>query len=253
MMSETHTNNILCHVLERVYNMQIAVCDDEQLFVDSLKDAVYAYSNMYRLEIAVDKFYCGEDLLDSVTDYDIVFLDYKMGGIDGLETAKALRDKNSKCTIIFLTSYPQFVYESFKVAPFRFFKKPLDVQELHEALDDYFTQFGNNYPFIIMVNGEKRCIQTNDVVYLEADNKKCYVNLVNERLHCASTMAQVSKLLPNSIFYKVHRAFIVNFNYIDRYVKEKIYLKNGHYVFSSRMYLSSFRKAFKQFVKGRVA
>jgi len=230
-------------------NMRIAVCDDEQEFINSLKDAVYTYSNLHRLEVAIDDYLSGEDLLRSKTEYDMVLLDYKMGGIDGLETARILRRKNLNCTIIFLTSYPHFVYESFEVYTFRFFEKPIDIAKLYKAFDDYFEQFGNNYPLLLKVDRDVRCVHTNDIAYLEADNKKCYVNLAHEKLHCSNNMAAVSKMLPNSIFYKVSRAFIVNFNFIDKYDKEYIHFKNGETVPVSRKYMTQFKGAYRNYVK----
>jgi len=231
--------------------MRIAVCDDERRFLDGLKDAVYTYSNMHRLEVAIDEYMCGEDLLNSSVNYDIVLLDYQMSGIDGLETARVLRRKNINCTIIFVTSFPQFVYESFEVSTFRFFEKPVNPEKLHKALDDYFELFGNNYPLLLKVNRDTVCVQTNDIVYLEADNKKCFIHLVDKQLHCSKTMAAVSKLVPQNIFYKVNKAFIVNFNYISSYDREYIYFKNDERVHVSRKYLSSFKEAYRKFAKGR--
>jgi DNA-binding LytR/AlgR family response regulator len=232
-------------------NMRVAVCDDDQLFQEEIKKAVYTYSNMRNLELAVDEYISGEDLLKSSHEYDVVFLDYRLGGINGLETAKILRRKNKNCIIIFLTSYSRIVYEVFEVNAFRFFEKPLDVTKLYKALDDYFTSFGDDYPILLKVGRETVCIRTNDIYYLEADNKKCFVNLINERLHCARTMASIACQLPMSIFNKVNKAFIVNINHIKNYDKEFVYFTNGIRVPASRKYLPSFKESYKNYAKGR--
>ena len=231
--------------------MRIAVCDDEKLFRDEIKNAIYAYSNMRKLEVVVDEYECGEDLLNSAYIYGIVFLDYKMEGIDGLETARILRSKNVNCTIIFLTFFPQFVYKSFEVGTYRFFRKPLEVEKVNKALDDYFESFGNSYPLLLKIGRETICVHTSAIVFLEADNKKCYINLVNDRLHSARTMASVADLLPKAVFYKVNRAFIVNFDHVSNYDKEFIYFKNGKSVPVSRKYRAAFKEAFRDYAKGR--
>jgi len=100
--------------------VRVAVCDDEDCSRCVTKEAIDSYSNLHRLEIAVCEFASGEDLLQSSLKYNVIFLDYKMGGINGLETAKFMRQNNVDSTIIFLTSYPDFVYESFDVSTFRF-------------------------------------------------------------------------------------------------------------------------------------
>ena len=231
--------------------MRFAVCDDEQLFRDDIKKAVYTYSNMRKLELVADEYICGEDLLNSSYEYDVVFLDYRMGGINGIETARRLRGKNKDCIIIFLTGFSKVVYEVFEVNTFRFFEKPLDTNKLYKALDDYFTSFGDNYPILLKTGRDTVCVKVNEIVFLEADNKKCYVNLVEEKLHCARTMGSIETQLPKSIFYKVNKAFIVNFNHIKNYDKEYVYFAHGARVPVSRKYLTSFKEAYRNYAKGR--
>lgn len=239
-------------VLKRVIRMRVAICDDEKIFRDELKSAVFAYSDKHRLEIVADEFTSGEHLLKSNEKYDIIFLDYKMNGIDGLDTARALRDRNVACTIIFLTSYPSFVYESFEVGTFRFFKKPLEPEKLHRAFDDYFKRFGTSYPIPLTIDRETRCVETKDIIYLEADNKCCFIHLATETLHCAKTMAVIGRMLPKNHFYQIHKAFIVNLNYIDRYDNEYIYFKNKARVHISRKYWTSFKAAYMHYSRSRM-
>ena len=232
--------------------MRMAVCDDEKSFRDEIRKVVYSYSDLHRLEIVLNEFECGEDLLDSKDEHEMIFLDYKMEGISGLETARKLRERNVNSTIIFLTSFPEFVYESFEVDTFRFFKKPLDESKLNKALDDYFEANRKSRPILIQSGREKICIQSNDVVYLEADNKKCYISLVDKRLHLPKTLASIEKLLPYNDFIKVHKAFIVNLNYISHYDNERIFFKNGECANISRNYLTAFKNAYRIYAKNRI-
>jgi len=231
--------------------MNIAVCDDEKFFRDEIRNAIYTYSNLYRYEFVVEEYTCGEDLLSSSTNYDIVFLDYQMGDIDGLETAKALRKKDFNCIIIFMTNYPHFMRDAFAVDTYRFFIKPLNTDELYEALNEYLIAYGNDYPIHLKIGRDTICVQTREIVYLLANNKKCFINLDKKKYHCAKTMAEVSALLPQNIFYKVHKSFIVNLNYINYYDNKHIYLKNGEVADIGRKYFPSFKDAYKVHVKGR--
>ena len=231
--------------------MRIAVCDDDKVFLDEIKNAVFAHLNMRGLTPVIDEYTCGEDLLNSAENYDIIFLDYRLEGINGLETARILRRNNINCVIIFLTSFPHFVYESFEVGTYRFFKKPLDKEKLNKALDNYIESFESDYPLLLKVGRETVRIQSRTIVFLEADNKKCYINLVNERVHCAKTMTSLSELLPQTIFHKINKAFIVNFDHISSYDKEFVYFENGMRAPISRKYFSSFKEAFRNYAKDR--
>ena len=244
--------DLLHHVLPTVYKTMIAICDDERFFRNSIINAIGSYPNMHCLDITKDEYICGEDLLNSKKKYNIVFLDYKMSGLNGLETAKLLREKDKDCTIIFLTGFPSFVYESFEVGTFRFFEKPLDVEKLHKALDDFLTVYKNDYPLTLNLGRVTRNIQSSEIMFIEADNKKCYITLAEEILHCAIPMSSIGNLLPKDIFYKVHKAFIANFNQIRNYDKEYIYFTNGKSIPVSRKNFAEFKDAYRNFIKSKV-
>ena len=232
--------------------MKIAVCDDEKYFRDELKTAINTYSNKHRLDTVVDEFKSGEDFLKAEQVYDMVFLDYQMAELSGLETARLMREKNIQSTIFFVTNHPDFVYKSFEVGTFRFFEKPLSVSALHKALDDYFKEQERDYPVILKVDRENVCVQARDIVYLEADNKKCKINLSDGKiLHASQTMATVENLLPKNIFFKPHKSFVVNFSHIRSYDNNTITFKNGEVAHVSRKYLGDFKDAYKIYAKGR--
>lgn len=231
--------------------MRFAACDDEKIFRDELINAVYSCSNLHRLELVVDEFESGEELLKTTNTYDVIFLDYKMEGYDGLETARLLREKGIASTIIFLTSYPDVVFDTFEVTAFRFLKKPLDIDELNRALDGYFAQQRDNMPILLKMHGETISVMSNDIVYLEADNKKCYINLINDRLHFPRTMSKAEVLLPKNYFFKTHKAFIVNLYHVRKYDKEFVYFDSKDSVPISRNYLRTFKDVYMTYAKSR--
>ncbi|MCL2223093.1 MAG: LytTR family DNA-binding domain-containing protein [Oscillospiraceae bacterium] len=232
--------------------MKIAVCDDEKYFRDELKTAINTYSSTHRLDTAVDEFKSGEDFLKAEQNYDVVFLDYQMAELNGLETARLMREKNIQSTIFFVTNHSDVVYKSFEVGTFRFFKKPLNAQELYKALDDYFKEQERDCPIILKIDRENVCVQARDIVYLEADNKKCKINLSDGKiLHSPQTMATVEKLLPKNIFFKPHKSFVVNFRHIRSYDNSTINFINGKVAHISRKYLGDFKEAYRIYAKGR--
>jgi len=244
---------LYCEVVEELRNiMRIAVCDDDQHVQRVLKDAIYRYSNMHHFEIAVDNFLSGEDLLNSMKSYDVILLDYRMDGINGLETAKILRRRNHNSMIIFITGYPSFVYESFEVSTYRFLEKPVDLAKLYKAFDDFYKQFGNDYVIVIRADRANICIKTSNIVYLEADNKCCYVNLFENKYHCSQTMVSIHRLLPQHAFFRVSKSFVVNLGCVEKFAANSLSLSNGGQVYTSRKYSSLFRSRYMEFVKNRI-
>ena len=227
--------------------MLIAICDDEPLFCEQLKEHIYSYSNKYNLDTVVEIFNNGKQLLNNA-HFDIIFLDYQMPGINGLQTARELRKNNIQCTIIFLTSFPEIVYETFQFDTFRFLIKPLNTNKLYEALDSYRKKIDTYYPISVISNGTALKISTKDIIYIEADGKNSIIRLLNQSIHCPKTLAKVYSLLPTNCFFKPHRSFVVNFLYIDSYNKNHIKFTNGEYAKISRDQLKYFKSAFKIFL-----
>lgn len=67
----------------------------------------------------------------------MVFLDIQMGGIDGIETAQELRNRDTRTVLFFITSYSQHIMRSMTIHPFAFLVKPVEEKQLVQNLEDY--------------------------------------------------------------------------------------------------------------------
>jgi len=227
--------------------MKLAMCDDDKKLLDKLKPFAYQYANSRHFEMVVDTYDSGEDLLGSGTIYDMIFLDYQMGGMDGMSTAQKLRARNLNSTIVFMTNYPDFVYESFEVSPLRFFKKPVKKADIYYALDAYFKMYDNDYPIRLRYEGTTIFINTQDIVYVEAMGRECIIHLPREYKIISDVIGSIIEMLPKSHFFRPHRGFCVNFNYIAKYDTCSIYMKNGAEVSISKRGGTPFRAAYKKY------
>lgn len=231
------------------FKMRVAVCDIDKAFLLQLKKAVYLYANENKIEIVVECFISGEELLKSRYDYNLIFLGYYLSGINGLKTAEFLRSKEDNTPIIFVSDYTDFIFESFGVNPYGFLLKSEWQENIVSVLEDFFRHKGENYPILVKDGTDTVCISTENIYYLEADNKYCYIHLSKETLYCHKTMAQVFECLPKSHFCKTNRAFIVNLSHISRYNNDTIKLKNGKEIHPSRKYYKSFKEDYRRFLK----
>lgn len=231
--------------------MRIALCDWDKAFIEKIKNIIYTYAELFRIDIVVDCYNSGEQIINSDINYNIIFLGYKLCGINGFETAEKIRIKNSVTSIVFLSEYTDFVFDAFKVSPIRFLVKPVEQSAIYEVLDDYFKKYGTDYPLWIKCGEDVLCLNTREIYYLEADNKHCLIHLKNETLRCNHTMARVYELLPKCHFSKINRAFIVNLNFIEKYNNQQTILKNRTELRISRNYLKSFKEEFRTFFQPR--
>lgn len=227
--------------------MRIALCDDEINFTRKLKSKLYDYSNNHNWDSVIDVFNSGNELLRSKTKYDIIIIDYQMDDIDGLQTAKELRNGiNQFSCIIFLTSYPEIAIPAYNVDTYRFVVKNTLFEGIYKALDDFRNTVKIDYDVIIKTNSEFVTINTKDIIFIEVQNKFCYIHLFNDSvLITRRSLKNLYSELPKTHFLRIHKAFIINFEYIAE--RNNLFLtvrKINKQIPISRNYLSKFNNAY---------
>lgn len=229
--------------------MTVAICDDEQHFRTLLKSEIYSYKSDRRLHIDVYEFSTGDELLASDKVFDMIFLDYQMPGLDGMEVAKVLRQRNCTCSIVFVTSFPHFVYESFTVQPYRFYVKPLKPNDITDLLNTYIRQQQALAPIVVINDNEQHIIKSKDILYLEGNGKYCTIRTATNTYRSSKTLSQVHALLPQHCFFRTHKSYVVNLYSISSFHYDVAILVNGEAVNIGRTRIGEFRRAYTQFVK----
>lgn len=228
--------------------MRIAVCDDERSWVDALKALLDEYFLPKHIEYYSSVFFGGLELIKSKEKYDIIFLDYKMGDLNGIETARKIREQNNDCTIIFVSSYPDIAIDAFEVDAYRFLVKPIDKEKLFQSIDAHRKKIEHDNYLIIKSRTETTNIKTSKIIFCEAEGKHSVIHMENEKIKVLKNLKEIERQLPKDSFFRCHKAYIVAFAHIKNYKNDRVVLDNGAEAFISRNYLSSFKTAFHEYV-----
>ena len=112
--------------------MRVLIVDDENLGRDRLKRILEEQHEHEVIGEAVN----GQEALEKIEALhpDVVLLDIRMPGIDGLEVARHLVGMEEPPAIIFITAYDDYALEAFKVNAVDYLLKPVRAQRLSEAL-----------------------------------------------------------------------------------------------------------------------
>ena len=229
--------------------MLAAVCDDDPIFREEIKQMINDYAGEKQTDIDICEFDDGRALLASRDAFDIVFIDYLMPGPDGLETAREMRKRRYECSIIFVTAYPQFILDSFEVAPYRFFIKPVEKERLNAALDSYLALQRELAPVMIVDGGERHTVRTEDIIYIEAQGRNSMIRTRDRTYRCSKNLSRIEELLPKKCFFRVHRSYIINMYCISSLRRNEIIMINGEKALVSRAVLPAFRRAYSEFIK----
>ncbi|MHB1378721.1 MAG: response regulator [Desulfurivibrionaceae bacterium] len=116
----------------RLQGMKVLLVEDEPLIRDSLQRF---FANEKCTIMAAET---GEDALEIIkgNTCDIVIIDYRLPGMDGLEFLKRAQRLNARFKKILLTAYmtEPVIAEAFRLGVNEFIEKPFSVEDLEEAL-----------------------------------------------------------------------------------------------------------------------
>lgn len=230
-----------------------AICDDEHVFRKQLENFLIFYKRDRRMHLDIIEFSDGQSLLEYDKNFDIVFLDYNMPCINGMNVARELRKRKNISCIVFISNYPEYVFESFEVDTYRYLVKPIDWKYLERTLDNYVIEKKMLSPVIINTGGEQFVINSEDIIYLEGDGKYCIVRTNKNIYRSSKTISAIFELLPNHCFFRIHKSYVVNFYCISMIKESHVILNNGEKAKISRYKLSEFKKAYRAFVRNFIS
>ncbi len=224
--------------------MRIALCDDEKYMRMMLRERLDAYAKKRALVFNYEDFADGSELLKADRIFDLIFLDYKMKELNGMDTARELRNRNVKTAIVFLTSISDIIRDTFEVNTFRFLDKPIINEKLYKALDDFLKSFTEDEYLSLLDCPKIIRIRYDDIYYAEATNKTCIIHTVNEDIDYPFVLLKIEKMLPADRFIRTHKSFIVGFKHIISRSAYTITLDNKQEIDLGRNHVASFKEKY---------
>lgn len=233
--------------------IRIGICDDEAYMLELISEKTRNYMAASHMELSLLQYESGLKLLESREKFDVIFLDIGMKGLDGVETAKRMREKGFKGYVVFITVSEEDVYRAFKVGTFDYLLKPLDEEEFERTLKRLLVSFRNRYEGRMLVrhDGEWSVILFHDIVYAEVVNRKIHLRLTDGRdIEYYDQMKRMLERLDGR-FCRCHRSYVVNSEHIAAFVPgNELMMDNRDLIPISRTYRDSFNDAFFGYMGG---
>lgn len=223
-------------------NLKIAVCDDNKTDRDNLSSVLQNYYFANDIELSVDLYTSGKELLEhykKAEDYQIILLDVEMPEASGIETAQTIRSIDRHAIIVFISNYPQYMQDSFRVQPFYYITKPFEPKDIYHLMDNIIKEIESSRIIYSLISTEQgdMTINVRNVLYIEASDSRNSIlsfHFSDHVLTTKGTIAHWQEQLIKYNFYQCCRGILLNLRHIHYFHKGRIILDNGEDVPVSR-------------------
>ncbi len=231
--------------------MHIAICDDEKYMSDKVSAMVSDFFRSKNMDIAVTQFSNGEELLSYDRTIDILFLDIQMNGIDGMETARKLRDRKFKGFLIFITVLKEMVFQAFDVQAYDYLVKPIEEKRFKKTMERLLDSMQNASEASLLVQKgyESSIIAFENIVFCEIIDRKIYLHLASSEVVDFYERIEKLETKLDSRFFRCHRSFLINLKYLKSYKNGIAYMEGGQQIPVSRLRSKEFSNVILQYMK----
>lgn len=228
-------------------NKRILIVEDEAIVAKDIESCL--------IKIGYDVVDCiskGEKALEFMVENsaDLVLMDIMLAGeISGIDTAAAIK-RNYDVPVVFLTAYAdEKTIEKAKVTePYGYVIKPFKEIDLRTSIEmalykhkkekeklsgiekSGFSQPDAISEEFIYVKSQSKLVkvQNSDILFVEALKDYVIIQTVKEKYTIHSTMKEIEKKLPTSIFMRIHRSYILNLKKINSIDSSIVVIEEGN-------------------------
>ena len=211
--------------------IKIAICDDELIHIENIR---------YMLpDLEMDIYTNPNSLFETVRggkEYDVIFLDIMMPGIDGISLARELREINDDAIIVFITSKIEFMQTGYEVRAFRYLLKDQISDGLKKVWADIETELvAKKDEYFIYEFGQQVYRRSyREIIYFESSLRRVTIHTKNNADIFYGKLDDIEKDSP--LFVRIHKSFLVNKKHIRGISADTVILSNGEVLPVSRRY-----------------
>ncbi len=233
---------------------RIGIVEDDPLSVDLIKEYLSRYGKEHNEEFRIDVFTDGNQIVSTYRPiYDILFLDIQMEKMDGIETARHIREVDGSTIIIFITSTPQYAINGYQVGALSYLLKPLPWFAFSQEMDRSMQMLKTKLETTVLfdVGSSKYRLAMKDILYIESIKHNIIVHIANgETLQINSSLKVLEELLEPHGFFRSNSCYLVNMDHVIALEGQDSVMSNNEKLRVSRPRKNAFMAALTDYIAG---
>ena len=229
-----------------MYN--VAICDDTE--EERLQAAEYAGRFFERegIEVHIDTYAAGRELLESGRKYDLYLLEVLMPGMSGIDAAQALAEDKDHPVVVFITSSLESAVEGYRVEAAGFILKPVEEENFWSTMERVVRRrLGVKKAVLSLVHNRVNVeLPLERLAWFENRLHRVFVKLTDgEVLSVNQKLSELQLVLePHSQFLRCHQSYLVNLDYVDKLEDSCFYMRDGQMIPISRNFYKQSKNAY---------
>lgn len=223
--------------------LKVGICDDEPSIVSEIAKYLEQYSFQNDVDFETSTFTNSTSLLQNYTKagtFHVLFLDVEMPEMNGIELADTIRhlpDRNVQ--IVFVSSYPEYMKDSFNVRAFQYLTKPLEQKVFDKEMNRIIAEIKeqSSTKIILKTDEEDIVVGIDEILYLKTvDSKAKKVDFVlsDQIVHSQGTIREYEKQLNSLGFIVPSQGYLIQLQHLRYIRKNELILCNNDIIPLSR-------------------
>lgn len=232
--------------------IRIAIVDDDPLWLEQLQNYMKTYADSCGREVSVQVFPDGEDLLHNYQpNYDIIFLDVEMEFLDGMTTAKLIRETDPNVAILFITNMAQYAIRGYEVDAMDYLLKPVSYTTFAQRMGRALGRLKSREQHFVgvAIRGGTMKLAVEDLLYVESQGHSLIYHTRGRDYVSSGTMSEAEKMLQQHDFFRANKGYLINLAHVDG-VQDQCALVGGTMLPISRARKGAFLEALTRHIGG---
>jgi DNA-binding LytR/AlgR family response regulator len=199
--------------------IRVAIVEDERQEAQALKQCLCRFGEKQKVEFSITHFEDAALFLRQYQPvYDLIFMDIRMPGIDGMTAAQRLRAQDSITPLVFVTSMVQYAVKGYEVDALDFIVKPvrqvtfdMKMKRIYRSL-----QMRIGHRIVLNVAGSSKVLSAVDIYYVEVINHELTYHTTNGIFTLRGKLGTAEQQLPSDSFFRVSASHLVNLRYLTQ-------------------------------------